>query len=90
MERGKVSYASALMVRPNRCVRQGCVRGNILSISFRASAVRFASAIKATIRWPLSSHAKDGATVSKWNVKNVETKIAVNRIREAGIKIVLR
>src|SRR4030095_2722036 len=59
--------------------------GSIFSISLRASAVRFAWAIKPTIRWPLSYQAQAGARVSKWNTKNVERKVAVNGASEVGI-----
>src|SRR4029453_12076610 len=64
--------------------------GRISSIFLRASAVRFAWAIKPTIRWPLSNQEKDGASVSRLNAKNVETKVAVNGAREFSIRILVR
>src|SRR5688500_9172464 len=59
--------------------------GRIFSISLRASAVRWAWAIKPTIRWPLSYQEKTDVSVSRLNTKNVETKVAVNGAREVGI-----
>jgi hypothetical protein len=61
------------------------LRGRISSISLRASAVRFAWAIKPTTRWPLSNQAKDGTSVSRLNAKKVETKVAVSETRKNGI-----
>src|SRR5215510_139795 len=60
--------------------------GRISSIRLRASAVRFASAIKATIRWPLSYQAKDGVNVSRLNSKNTEAKVVVKESGEIGIR----
>src|SRR5215475_5729437 len=60
--------------------------GRISSIRLCASAVRFASAIKPTIRWPLSYQAKDGVNVSRLNSKNTEAKVAVKGSGESSIR----
>src|SRR5262245_28647958 len=60
--------------------------GRIASIPLRASAVRLAWAIKATIRWPLSYQAKEGVNVRRLNRKNTEAKVAVKESGEIGIK----
>src|SRR5437870_12596162 len=59
--------------------------GSIFSISLRASGVRFAWAIKPTIRWPLSYHERAEVSASRLNTKNVERKVAVNGASEFGI-----
>src|SRR5215467_4506808 len=60
--------------------------GRIASIPLRASAVRLAWAIKATILWPLSYQAKEGVNVRRLNSKNTEAKVAVKESGEIGIK----
>src|SRR4030095_10444129 len=60
--------------------------GRISATPLRAAAVRFAWAIKPTIRWPLSNQEKDGVTVSRLNAKNVATNVAVNGASEIGVK----
>src|SRR5439155_9707285 len=59
--------------------------GSIFSISLRASAVRFAWAIKPTIRWPLSYHERAEVSVSRLNTKKVDRKVALNGAGEVGI-----
>src|SRR4030095_15917981 len=59
----------------------------ISSIVLRASAVRLASAIKPTIRWPLSYQEKHVATVNRLNTKNVETKVAIKGAGEIDMEL---
>src|SRR5262245_57394454 len=61
--------------------------GRISSIVLRASAVRLASAIKPTIRWPLSYQEKHVATVNRLNTKNVETKVAIKGAGEIDMEL---
>ena len=59
------------------------------STSLRASAVRFAWAIRPTIRWPLSNHEKADEAVSR-KTKNVERKVAVSEANEGSITKLVR
>src|SRR5437867_10282220 len=69
------------MARAGRVI----VSGSILSNPLRAVGVRFAWAIKPTIRWPLSYHERAEVSASRLNAKNVERKVAVNGASEFGI-----